>query len=354
MSEQAVYSAVLTLTPPADNPVAVHVQLLPSDSVDIDGTTKPLGDCTVAELRRYANELEAEVAETYHDITIRELLLQPNFGVAVDAIADDWLDHVIVIEDPTPTLADEAEDEVDPIASAVAAAEEAVEIPDSALEEPEADFELVPIEELPIPDIHIAEPKPIHEERLTVETASVSSDPSPETRTAGIMPNGNYPRNNSVAIWFDETPLRLMQGHARSSLRREVAGVMIGPRPEKQPDGRYMVHVTDMIIAKHTKMSGASVTYTPESWRYMNDKLAELHPEGDHVIVGWYHTHPGFGIFLSNMDLFIHTNFFTQKWHIAYVLDPVGFKSGFFSWDKAHSEVIPYGFPWPEWMNGSW
>jgi proteasome lid subunit RPN8/RPN11 len=167
--------------------------------------------------------------------------------------------------------------------------------------------------------------------------------------------DNGYPTASAVAIWLDEPPLRLMQGHARSSLRREVAGVMLGPRPEKQPDGRYIVHVTDMIIAKHTKMAGASVTYTPETWRYLNDQLEKMYPDGDIVMVGWYHTHPGFGIFLSNMDLFIHTNFFTQKWHIAYVLDPVGFRSGFFSWDKDQAKVVPYHFPWPEWTNGtSW
>jgi len=31
----------------------------------------------------------------------------------------------------------------------------------------------------------------------------------------------------------------------------------------------------------------------------------------DKKIVGWYHSHPGFGIFLSEYDLFIHRNFFT-------------------------------------------
>ena len=154
---------------------------------------------------------------------------------------------------------------------------------------------------------------------------------------------------------IDEDPLRRMQAHASSSLRREVAGVMLGPLPEKQPNtNRYIVHVQDMIIAKHTKMRGASVTYTPESWRYLNDVIAERYPEEEMVMVGWYHTHPGFGIFLSGMDLFIHKNFFTQKWHVAYVLDPIARKSGFFSWDSDIKQVKPFPFIWPEWAAGSW
>ena len=137
-------------------------------------------------------------------------------------------------------------------------------------------------------------------------------------------------------------------------MNREVAGVLIGPRPEKQPDGRYRVHILDTIIAKYTVMHGASVTYTPESWRYMTDKLHERYPDETAVIVGWYHTHPGFGIFLSGMDLFIHQNFFTQIWHVAFVLDPRAKTSGFFSWDRQKTQVSRHNFYWPEWAAGSW
>jgi proteasome lid subunit RPN8/RPN11 len=71
-------------------------------------------------------------------------------------------------------------------------------------------------------------------------------------------------------------------------------------------------------------------------------------------MVGWYHTHPGFGIFLSGMDLFIHQNFFTQIWHVAYVLDPRARTSGFFCWDRRKTKVNRQDFPWPDWAAGSW
>jgi proteasome lid subunit RPN8/RPN11 len=157
-----------------------------------------------------------------------------------------------------------------------------------------------------------------------------------------------------VDILVSEPAFRNAQAHAISSLSREVAGVLVGPPPEKQPDGRYVVHVSDTIVAKHTRMQGASVTYTPESWRYVTDKLQELYPDDSAVMVGWYHSHPGFGIFLSGMDQFIHQNFFTQIWHVALVLDPLGLKSGFFCWDRLKSHVSEYEFPWPKWAQKSW
>jgi proteasome lid subunit RPN8/RPN11 len=198
--------------------------------------------------------------------------------------------------------------------------------------------------------------------------AAVEPPPTPTTKPAPptIIPSqarvrvagGRLPPAESagaaVDILLDEAPLRAMQAHALSSLDREVAGVMIGHRPEKQPDGRYVVHVIDSIVAKHTVMQGASVTYTPESWRYMNDTLWERYPDESAVMVGWYHTHPGFGIFLSGMDLFIHQNFFTQIWHVAYVLDPRARTSGFFCWNRQKNKVNRYDFQWPDWASGSW
>lgn len=177
---------------------------------------------------------------------------------------------------------------------------------------------------------------------------------APELRIAGLRRPPGHPTPAAVDILINESAFRDTQAHALTSLNREVAGMLIGPQPEKQPDGRYVVHITDVIIARHTRMHGASVTYTPESWRYVTDVLQERYPKEEAIIVGWYHTHPGFGIFLSGMDLFIHQHFFTQKWHVALVLDPLARKSGFFCWNRGQEAVQPYDFPWPPWAQHAW
>lgn len=349
MREDLTYKAVLTLTPSeAEGKMTLHLTLHPSDTIVTNGVVKPLGDCTLVELQQYALAEEAAFGEAYAAVTVQSLV--ENESLSIDCEEKDFLERVVVI--PTEVPEEESAETPPPIEDDIVMVADAPEVEEIIVEEiPPREV----IVESSADNITVAEPEPIHEERETDDPTSATRDPQPDTKTAGILANNGYQANSAVAIWLDETPLRLMQGHARSSLRREVAGVMLGPRPEKQPDGRYVVHVTDMIIAKHTRMAGASVTYTPETWRYLNDQLEMMYPDGDIVMVGWYHTHPGFGIFLSNMDLFIHTNFFTQKWHIAYVLDPVGFRSGFFSWDKEQAKVVPYHFPWPEWTSGtSW
>jgi proteasome lid subunit RPN8/RPN11 len=203
----------------------------------------------------------------------------------------------------------------------------------------------VPPEETPV--IPGPEPSPAPPEMEPAVAA-------PELRIAGLRRPVGHPTQAAVDILINEPAFRDTQAHALSTPNREVAGMLIGPQPEKQPDGRYVVHVTDAIIARHTRMHGASVTYTPESWRHVTDILHERYPNEEAVIVGWYHTHPGFGIFLSGMDLFIHQNFFTQKWHIAFVLDPLARTSGFFCWNREQRVVQAYDFPWPPWALNAW
>ena len=47
-------------------------------------------------------------------------------------------------------------------------------------------------------------------------------------------------------------------------------------------------------------------------------------------IVGWYHSHPGFGLFLSEYDSFIQENFFIDPNHVALVVDPLEGSLGWF------------------------
>ncbi len=346
---EPTYVAQLTLTVPDAGPATtVTVTLAPADTVTAGGRTKPLADCTLAELRAYAGVLEAEVWDTYQSITLRQLeeelrgdvqvnLLDEN-GQAAEEV-EDWLGRVILLDPPARAAAEETAREATEPPTATAAPEPPSVEPKTP--EPVAAGPLAEAPKPATPEPEVVEPPHIIPSQARVRVAG--------TRLPLALSGGA-----AVDILLDEAPLRAMQAHALSSLDREVAGVMVGHQPEKQPDGRYVVHVIDSIIAKHTVMHGASVTYTPESWRYLNDTLWERYPDESAVMLGWYHTHPGFGIFLSGMDLFIHQNFFTQIWHVAYVLDPRARTSGFFCWNRQKTKVNRYDFTWPEWAAGSW
>lgn len=105
----------------------------------------------------------------------------------------------------------------------------------------------------------------------------------------------------------------------------EVGGVLVGTVAEDDA-----VIVTGSIAALDARGSRASLTFTHEAWATVHDLLERDHPGKQ--IVGWYHSHPGFGIFLSKHDMFIHQNFFSAPHQIAYVVDPHAGSEGIFGW----------------------
>ena len=387
------YVAIIQIRlPEHETAVSANIRLTPTELVQLDGNHKTLHECTLAELQAFADQLEADVWQTYREIKLVDLAKDSTVKMAMDVVdavgepvapSREWLAQMVVetaastsaqaspavIEEP---LAEEAAETKAAVSAQIDESQErplveAGTIEPAVAEDATVQETAVAAEPTPAPvteaeddidNIIVSEPEPVHEEREAQPDAAaddtVIAPSRARVRLAGrYLPVGD-PTPAAVDITIEEPALRAAQAHALSSMNREVAGVLIGPRPEKQPDGRYRVHILDTIIAKYTVMHGASVTYTPESWRYMTDKLHERYPDETAVIVGWYHTHPGFGIFLSGMDLFIHQNFFTQIWHVAYVLDPRAQTSGFFSWDRQKTQVARHSFYWPEWAAGSW
>ena len=365
------YQALITISLPDQEVASAHITLAPPDFVEVNGRLKPLSDCTMAELEGFADELEQDVWEIYRSINLMTLDDNAQVHIEIEALGKsgrplavlrNWYKHHVLL--PAAAADEDVVEETtvadpDPIAPETAVVE-----PASEEETPEPEPRLLdevedaqPITDAP-PAITIAESEPVHPENapdlVADPTKAVITDSQARTRIAGLRLPDGYPTWMAVDILIEESALRRAQAHALSSMDREVAGVLVGPRPEKQPDGRYLVRIVDTIIAKYTVMHGASVTYTPESWRYLNDQLQERYPDETAVMVGWYHTHPGFGIFLSGMDQFIHQNFFTQIWHTALVLDPRARTSGFFCWDRSQSRVDPVQFKWPSWAARGW
>ncbi len=115
-----------------------------------------------------------------------------------------------------------------------------------------------------------------------------------------------------------------------ADMTREIGGILVG-EVLKDDSGPY-VRVDDTVDALHAEEKGAELTFTHETWEHINKEMDTKH-EGK-KIVGWYHTHPGFGIFLSDQDEFIHKSFFDQPFQIALVYDPKTREQGVFAWKK--------------------
>jgi proteasome lid subunit RPN8/RPN11 len=108
----------------------------------------------------------------------------------------------------------------------------------------------------------------------------------------------------------------------------EVGGMLVGD-VLRDDNGPY-IQVETVIEALHAKERGAELTLTHETWNDIHGKMDSLY--ADKKIIGWYHTHPNFGIFLSERDLFIQQSFFNLPWQIALVYDPVRREHGVYAW----------------------
>lgn len=136
------------------------------------------------------------------------------------------------------------------------------------------------------------------------------------------------PREPGTRVVIRQSVLNEIHQHGLSRTEVEVCGVLVG-YGYQDADGAF-VYVEAGIRGEHAGHQLAQVTFTSETWCYIQDVM-----DREHVgrrIVGWYHTHPGFGIFLSPMDLFIHENFFGDPEQLALVYDPLGGDEGVFVW----------------------
>jgi proteasome lid subunit RPN8/RPN11 len=141
------------------------------------------------------------------------------------------------------------------------------------------------------------------------------------------FPGGSVPPGSGeLRIAIDKRPYASIIGHAMLEPEVEVCGVLVG-RLAHDAHGDY-VHITDVIRGEAAKQEGAQVTFTHDTWNHIHGEMDRQF--SDREIVGWYHTHGGFGVFLSEMDTFIHENFFSASHQVAYVYDPLAGEEGFF------------------------
>ena len=58
------------------------------------------------------------------------------------------------------------------------------------------------------------------------------------------------------------------------------------------------------------------------------DYAKSTHPEAN--IVGWYHSHPNIGVFMSGTDMRTQRAFFYHPWCVSIVYDPIRNEIGCF------------------------
>jgi proteasome lid subunit RPN8/RPN11 len=141
-------------------------------------------------------------------------------------------------------------------------------------------------------------------------------------------------RKADFQVVIRDDALAVMNAHAASNTKVEVCGVMVG-RVYSDDFGCYLL-IHAAIQGDEASSKAAQVTFTAKTWAHIHEVMDRDYPEDR--LAGWYHTHPGFDVFLSGMDHFIQDNFFNLPWQVAFVLDPLAKDTGMFVWRDGKTE----------------
>ena len=139
-------------------------------------------------------------------------------------------------------------------------------------------------------------------------------------------------REKTAALRISSDVAREIRQHARSHNKTEVCGVLIGNEAEG------VTSIEACIAGANAAQGGTHVTFTQDTWEHIYKIKDRDYP--DERIVGWYHSHPGFGVFLSEHDTFIHKNFFSSPQQVAWVYDPHSDEEGCFGWKGERLERL--------------
>ncbi|MHA2296175.1 MAG: Mov34/MPN/PAD-1 family protein [Candidatus Hodarchaeales archaeon] len=108
-----------------------------------------------------------------------------------------------------------------------------------------------------------------------------------------------------------------MDEHAISAEPKECIGLLAGFEDTTFPDRIFISQYVAITTGKAEEVEFSELHYKAFELMEMNDELGEY-------VVGWVHSHPGYGIFLSPTDL--HTHYYSFQARnpkaVALVLEP--------------------------------
>jgi len=119
---------------------------------------------------------------------------------------------------------------------------------------------------------------------------------------------------------------------AVAALPNETGGFLVGRVGFDARDASWHLAVEEAVPMMPSEQHP---TYFQFTWRDV-DRVRTYREQTGKALLGWYHTHPDFGIFLSETDLEkTHRVLFSEPFQIALVYDPIRARAGYFFWEGA-------------------
>jgi proteasome lid subunit RPN8/RPN11 len=158
---------------------------------------------------------------------------------------------------------------------------------------------------------------------------SLANEPMPLDQSLEWVSRFEHSVDLRVKIFFAQSAYSGCVEHTASD-SNEVGGLLVGQVRVDPLHTRPYLLIENILPALDTQAGHTFVTFTQETLVKLHGELESRFP--GRRIVGWYHTHPGLGVFMSSYDTWLHEHFFGDPTQVALVVDPRAAQGGFFGW----------------------
>jgi proteasome lid subunit RPN8/RPN11 len=121
----------------------------------------------------------------------------------------------------------------------------------------------------------------------------------------------------------------------------EIGGWILGRKVLDSASDRYWVSFERFISIERPRNSTTQLAFDYAAWRSLEDGR-EMYKDQELELVGWFHTHPGWGVFLSHEDVNSQESFFKERYHIAMEMESLNepHEVGFFTWYREPDRLM--------------
>jgi proteasome lid subunit RPN8/RPN11 len=136
---------------------------------------------------------------------------------------------------------------------------------------------------------------------------------NPPAAPGTTSPGGRSTSRSPYPIFFQQEAVIALQDHLKSSPTQAIFGFLIGD-VYRDPENGALYTIIDKTLKLSQAIYGDKTeVVVSRLW----DRMQEQLKKAAGTLLGWYHSHPGQGGFLTTHDVETHEKFFTEPWHVA-------------------------------------
>ena len=144
---------------------------------------------------------------------------------------------------------------------------------------------------------------------MPMDRAILWNPPAAAGATGPGRPTGRSP----YPVFFQQEAVIALQEHLKSSPTQAIFGFLIGD-VYRDPETGVLYTVIDKTLKLSQPIYGDKTeVVVSRLW----DRMQEQLKKAAGTLLGWYHSHPGQGGFLTTHDVETHEKFFTDPWQVA-------------------------------------